>query len=408
MMEWSGGFFRNFLTRYSESNAMHKRMLEVSDLVHRALKVPAKRQAKALEQPLEVIERFRSEAKLFLQRGQCNCAYWHGVFGGLYLAHLRDAVYRQLIQGDQLAEKLLNENGQAAQEWDQDQDGQNEVVLRSSTWKMYVDPQDGGCVYELDFRPAAANLTNTLTRRPEAYHDRLREAVQSPAMAVADQHEDGPPSIHQLDGVKEAGLAQLLQYDAHRRVSMVDRFLRQEHDVTSFVEGQTDDPNGGLTARFDVSTSRRKSVITAQFTREDRLLRDGYQHPFSLTKSVALDEDAGTVQLSWKLENLGDREYSLRYGTEWNLAVFDPELNAAGSSGAIEQLTLTDQWHQLQVMFEFDRSPELWYDPVTTVSESEGGIEATPQGVCLLFHWIVRLGPRGTWQAKATLSAQTT
>ena len=31
-------------------------------------------------------------------QAQCNCAYWHGVFGGLYLPHLRFGLYRNLIQ----------------------------------------------------------------------------------------------------------------------------------------------------------------------------------------------------------------------------------------------------------------------------------------------------------------------
>ena len=36
-------------------------------------------------------------ARQELYRGQCNCAYWHGSFGGLYLPHLRNAIYSGLI-----------------------------------------------------------------------------------------------------------------------------------------------------------------------------------------------------------------------------------------------------------------------------------------------------------------------
>ena len=36
-------------------------------------------------------------ARQELYRGQCNCPYWHGAFGGLYLPHLRNAIYRRLI-----------------------------------------------------------------------------------------------------------------------------------------------------------------------------------------------------------------------------------------------------------------------------------------------------------------------
>ena len=40
-----------------------------------------------------------------LYRGQCNCGYWHGAFGGIYLPHLRNAVYRSLIAADNLLDR---------------------------------------------------------------------------------------------------------------------------------------------------------------------------------------------------------------------------------------------------------------------------------------------------------------
>ena len=36
-----------------------------------------------------------------LYRGQCNCAYWHGVFGGLYMPFLRFAIYEQLLKAEE-------------------------------------------------------------------------------------------------------------------------------------------------------------------------------------------------------------------------------------------------------------------------------------------------------------------
>ena len=41
-------------------------------------------------------------ARRALYRGQCNCPYWHGAFGGIYLPHLRNAIYNQLIACDNL------------------------------------------------------------------------------------------------------------------------------------------------------------------------------------------------------------------------------------------------------------------------------------------------------------------
>ncbi|MCF6286679.1 MAG: DUF1925 domain-containing protein, partial [Candidatus Hydrogenedentes bacterium] len=77
-----GGFWRNFLAKYPEANTMQKRMLRVSKRLER-LKNHAGHEA-------------YEQARQHLHRGQCNCAYWHGQFGGLYLNHLRTAIYEQL------------------------------------------------------------------------------------------------------------------------------------------------------------------------------------------------------------------------------------------------------------------------------------------------------------------------
>src|SRR5262245_38107086 len=70
-----GGFWRNFLAKYPEVNQMHKKMLFVSRRLEK-LRNKQKGQRKELK-----------EAENLLFKGQCNCPYWHGVFGGAYLTH---------------------------------------------------------------------------------------------------------------------------------------------------------------------------------------------------------------------------------------------------------------------------------------------------------------------------------
>ncbi|PYU07201.1 MAG: hypothetical protein DMG34_04475 [Acidobacteria bacterium] len=41
-----------------------------------------------------------AEARELLLRAQCNDAYWHGVFGGLYAPHLRTEIWRSLIRAE--------------------------------------------------------------------------------------------------------------------------------------------------------------------------------------------------------------------------------------------------------------------------------------------------------------------
>ena len=201
MMRWSGGFFRNFLTKYPESNNMHKKMLLVSGKLA------------SFERSGNVVdEKKLKQARLNLYKGQCNCACWHGVFGGLYMNHLRQAVYNNLIEAEKSADELLfqKKTWLQGQVFDFDCDGKAEVLLNSSVLGLYFDVESG-CLFELDYKPAAVNLINTLTRRPEHYHRKLNKRG-------LEKNKKGGGGIHRLVGVKESGLKNLLRYDRYRKI----------------------------------------------------------------------------------------------------------------------------------------------------------------------------------------------
>ncbi len=85
-----GGFWRYFLARYPESNAMHKRALRID--------------AKLACVPSD-------DARDALWQAQCNCPYWHGVFGGLYLRHIRAATSANLVRAERLADEAAGVGG---------------------------------------------------------------------------------------------------------------------------------------------------------------------------------------------------------------------------------------------------------------------------------------------------------
>jgi len=93
----AGGFWRNFKVRYPESNEMYSRMMYVS------------KKLAGLEQ--NVVGGVIDKARDHLFQGQCNCSYWHGAFGGLYLPHLRNAVYQQLIYADNVLDQEIHGDG---------------------------------------------------------------------------------------------------------------------------------------------------------------------------------------------------------------------------------------------------------------------------------------------------------
>src|SRR5206468_1324026 len=144
------------------------------------------------EQPREDDAAWR-EARTRLWRAQCNDAYWHGVFGGLYLPHLRSALYRELIA----AEADLAPAEPRVELADFDADGDGDALLETPQWAVWVSAR-GGCAWGFDDRAGLVNYGDTLARRPEAYHAKLREAAMGAAAGE---------SLHGALRVKEAGLA---------------------------------------------------------------------------------------------------------------------------------------------------------------------------------------------------------
>ena len=166
-------------------------------------------------------------ARRAIGRAQCNDAYWHGVFGGLYLPHLREAIWRNLS----LAEQELR-RGQAlgAEVWDLDGDGHEEIWVHSDRFSAIVSPWRGGALEEYTLFSTATNYANTLTRRREAYHDTALEQ-----RAETESHEGGAPSIHDIEeGIR---LDQRPPIDPDDRALFVDRVLSSSLQREQFALG---------------------------------------------------------------------------------------------------------------------------------------------------------------------------
>ena len=173
-----GGFWRNFRVKYNEANEMYCRMLEVSrrlESARRAAADPA----------------LLPQAEDHLYRSQCNCPYWHGAFGGIYLPHLRNATYRELIAADSLIESATGRDGawvEATTE-DYDKDLKPEIRLANDRFVAYVAPARGGMMYELDVRAIQHNLLATMQRQPEVYHRKVKAGSSANADAAASIHD---------------------------------------------------------------------------------------------------------------------------------------------------------------------------------------------------------------------------
>jgi hypothetical protein len=145
----AGGLWHNFFIHYPESNLLHKRMLYLSGKVN------------TLFTEFPEIGNLSDYKKLKIElfKSQANDAYWHGVFGGIYLPHLRKAIQNSLIKAsvhyDLIADELIQSRCNARNNntdknynnvkteidiYDFDADGELEYQLRNKFWQAVYKP----------------------------------------------------------------------------------------------------------------------------------------------------------------------------------------------------------------------------------------------------------------------------
>jgi len=376
-----GGFFRNFLAKYDEANQMHKRMLYVSDLL-------GKSGNSASSCPK------LKEARAQLYKGQCNCAYWHGIFGGLYLYHLRKAIYEHLLE----AEKIYNENigkvkaGSRSEVIDFDIDGSDEVILQNKNIWICAKPSAGGSVVELDAKDKAVNLLNVLTRRKEAYHRDIELKKEN----EGNEH----VSIHdKAKGVE--GLTTGLIYDRYRKAMLVDHFFKEGTTPESFEEmSYTEDGDfAGACYGFKVKNN------------ELSMERKGVAHgaPVSIRKEMALN--GSVLKVSYSITNLGKEKKKFWFGSEIAFIMPDADssryayvlgkkketdltLLSRGRTEALERLKVADSIGELGISIGFSKECSLWRFPIKTISQSEKAYEENYQGSVIVPNWHFVIEPR--------------
>lgn len=327
-----GSHWRNFFVKYPESNRMHKKMLALSALCRRR------------GNP--------EEARRAIGRAQCNDAYWHGVFGGLYLPFLRSAIWEQLAR----AEALLRKGEDLACETlDIDFDGNDELWIHSGRYSAIVSPHRGGAVEELTRFASHENLANTLTRRREAYHVTAHEEAVAASQWNKERHgrgDHGAPSIHDLE--HGLTLESLPPVDHDTRALFLERVLPADVSKAQYEAAAYEPIASGarMRMRAELTTSARAVEIALQSV-------DG-----RLEKRLTFRDD-GTVQarFTWDREAFPADAW---FTTEISIARVHP-LHASDGS-------------------------EVWHHPIETVAKSERGLEQTLQGTSYLVRWPVAQG----------------
>ena len=322
-----GAHWKNFLVKYPESNRAHKKAQLLSALCRARGNPDGPRRA--------------------IGRAQCNDAYWHGVFGGLYLPHLRGAVWhnlaaaeRELRQGEPLTVERLDVDG----------DGLEEMWVHSASFSAVVSLERGGAVEEYTLFDRAINYADTLTRRREAYHELA--AARPPDASGSGQDGSATPSIHDLE--KGLHLDRLPPVDRDERALFVERILAAELPLEAYAQGE---------------------YVALESWAGTRLAGEVHR-------------DGGAVEIVCR-GTRGLVEKRIRFTTDGHLSVayrWDPAALPPGAFFAPE-ISLA-QPLKIRSMPE----AEAWSFRITTVSKSERGLDETVQGQSVTPRWPATLG----------------
>lgn len=399
---YRGGYWRNFKVRYPETNEMYARMQMVS------------RRLEELRQRGEVSDHL-DHARTELYRGQCNCSYWHGAFGGAYLPHLRNAVYNHLIAADNLMDRhegreLNTTPWVTLDAEDYNLDGRKEVRLASNRLVALLAPATGGMLYELDVRSICHNLGASLARREEAYHRKVLAGPPSDGEDVA--------SIHDRVVFKQEGLDEMLQYDSYERKSLIDHFFDLDVSLDALSRNEYREQGDFVEGQYEAKLRRDPDRMQVQLTRDGHV--DGT--PVRITKGITLESGGSTLEIAYLLEGL-PTDRPLHFGVEFNLAGLPAgaddryfhnesgeQLGHLGSKldlVEMQSLGLYDDWLGIDVRLDIDRPTSIWTYPIGTVSQSEGGFELVHQSVVVKPHWMLQANDEGQWSVTMRLTSDT-
>lgn len=383
-----GGFWRGFLSKYDESNNMQKRMLMTS-----------RRLNNLISKDKENIQLKKAQKKLF--QGQCNCAYWHGVFGGLYLNHLRTAVYNNLIESDKLIDKYLNvsPDSYSVVMTDFNCDGEEEIIYETPKVNFFFSPEDGGTLFELDYKPKSFNCMNTLSRREEAYHEDLFRKDISHEM-----EEEGHKSIHELVKAKEKGLEKYLVYDSYKRSSMRDHFFPLNISVEDLRTNTYIDWWSLCKGSYQYSFEKENLLFLGKGNVAIGNLKwDVVTKKAFLFSSIKNENDV-VFDVQYSIVNSSMGEFEGYFGSEWcfNLLTGSADdrffyskdkiltmrkLGDIGDETNITHISIRDEWQGLEIEFHFSDEARIFNFPIETVSQSENGQERVHQGNVIIPCW---------------------
>jgi hypothetical protein len=396
-----GGQWDNFLTKYEESNLLHKKMLTVSRKVKQ----------------LSLKDQESSGALKELYQGQCNCAQWHGLFGGLYLNYLRHALYQHLLAAQNIVDKITGHEF-SHETFDYNLDGKDEVLISNPKMNACLAPAYGGALMEIDYRPQCFNLSNVLRRREEIYHKTIMESQH-----LENSEQGQPQSIHDRIKFKEQDLQSKIFFDRWERYSFLDHFIGPDTTLENFKQCRFEEQGDFVDQAYERMPDGSRQTdkgYSLTLKRTGSVTQQGNSHPLKIEKKFIFSNTDAYIRAYYKIDNESDVLLNLRWGVEFNFTLLagdardrtyicpghsleSARLISEGALDHVESFGMQDDWHKFQLSIAFKPAVSLWRFPVETISQSEDGFERTYQGSCLLVHRKLELLPGQSVEQNFTL-----
>ena len=378
-----GGFWRNYFSKYSESNRMNKRMIYASNIFDR---FKFKRNKDKIKEDKEI-------ALDYLLQGQCNCPYWHGTFGGLYLNNLRHATYSNLIKSTSISEKnIYGENYFIKKNIDFDMDGRDEVIISSEKETLIFHSLSGSLI-EWDLKKEnPINLIDTLKRREEAYH------ISAMRNTNNDNQNEGHVSIHEIAKKVDEKIAKYLVFDKNEKVFGVDHFLNKMPSAEEFQLLQYEENADFFESFYKIIEDKiDKDFAKVIFKRKGKI--DGKE--INLIKKYIVNSKGGFL-LEATFENKSGEEIEFVYALENNITLLaggEKDRYYTGENKRIsENLSETGEWAgkifamtdeayiKIKILIEAEEETTFLYMPNYTISDAVDKLEMNYQNstvVCL-------------------------
>lgn len=365
------------LLKYDEANLLHKKMLRISKKIN---------SAKEGKSRFKVIKDMINQAYDLLLMGQCNDTYWDTMTGGIYSPVKRHNAYSNLIKAENLIDSASRQHSKWIQvfEIDYDCDGSDEIIIETETQNVYISPLLGGTILEHDYRPKNINVTNTISRKEEEYHQNGK-----------------------------------LIYDQYTKLNAIDRFLETNLDLDKCISNQINQLTKKTLNPYNIEKIKAKEE-TCKIALELKANLTGLINTpeVELKKQISTRSGDSSLVIDYILINKSPESIDFLFAVEFNLNLVqgydeksyfylnndqknkapNPDLNSSEYLKEINQISVHSSIYKLNLTLLWNKPCNLFRYPIETLSYNYGKLEKIYQGSTILPTWHLILEPNVPWE----------